>query len=319
MLLDARLYVGLINKCSVMTRYTHTFKSALKPACCLTASLVVGLCLGLTGCGDNKQGTDAKNPEKVTLFSGMGQSLNDTGITWGGDYPKDINDDCSADINVEQLLDGDVIEGDILLAQDCTHGRDAESGGFMYRKLNFKGEFLEADAESWACVLDEVSGLLWEVKQEADGEYGNRGLSDADDLFTWYNSRPGANGGSVGDWNARFNQCTGYAEGQPMTYCNIEEFVSRINTFGLCGRKGWRVPSRQELESLVDFGRTMPAINTDFFPNTKNNFYWSYAPVVGQKESAWGVSFQFGYSGPLKRDNGRNVRLVRSWSENHDK
>lgn len=245
------------------------------------------------------------------------RKLNDTGITWGADYPKDINEDCSAQFNVEQLAEGENYSGDILAYQDCSQGADAlekKQAAFVYKKVSAHGELLDDDAEVWACVWDKVSGLLWEGKEEIDDTWGNRGLQDGDDLFTWYNGRPASNGGAVGDWNARYNQCTGYTEGQPMTYCNTEEFVSRVNKHGICGRQDWRVPTRPELETLVHFGRTMPAIDTDFFPNTKNNFYWSDTPVAGQAAMAWAVSFQFGFSAQLKRDNGHNVRLVSSWS-----
>ncbi len=243
------------------------------------------------------------------------RKLNDTGITWGADYPKEINDDCSAKVRSDLLLDGDEFSGDILPFQDCMQGADAgkQKPAFAYQKMSASGEFLDNKTEDWACVLDKVSGLVWEVKVGMDDTYGNRGLHDGDDLFTWYNARPKMNGGAVGDWNARFDQCTGYTQGQPMTFCNIEEFVSRVNKHGICGFQDWRVPSRAELESLVHFGRTMPAIDTDFFPYTKNNFYWSDTPVVGQPAMAWAVSFQFGFSAQMKRDNGRSVRLVRTW------
>lgn len=252
--------------------------------------------------------------EKQDLIN---RKLNDTGITWGGDYPKDINEDCSAQFNTEQLAEGETYSGDILGGQDCNQGADAtnkKSPAFLYKKISAQGEVLDDDAKVWSCVWDKVSGLLWEGKEEVDDNWGNRGLQDGDDLFTWYNGRPAANGGAVGDWNARYNQCTGYTEGQPMTYCNIEEFVSRVNKHGICGHQDWRVPTRPELETLVHFGRTMPAIDVEFFPNTKNNFYWSDTPVVAQPTMAWAVSFQFGFSAQMKRDNGHNVRLVSNWS-----
>lgn len=246
--------------------------------------------------------------------------LNDTGITWGGDYPKGINPDCTATIRSDLLAKSEKILGKFIDQQDCQSGLDRLAGndkdgkaGFVYKKINAKGEFLSSSAKTWACVLDENSGLVWEVKEQGDGQFGNRGLHDADDRFTWYNTRPAVNGGSIGSWNAQADQCTGYTGGQPTTYCNIEEFVSRTNAFGLCNFRDWRVPRREELESLVNFGRTVPAIDERYFPNAQNDFYWTYSPVAGKNETAWGVNFQFGYAGPLRRDNARYVRLVRTW------
>lgn len=251
--------------------------------------------------------------------------LNDTGIIWGADYPRGVNDDCSASVTPERRAGGGTNEGDILNQQDCKHGRDVTAGddadgaaGFVFRKIGDKGELLPADAQTWHCVLDEITGLAWEVKQPGDGVYGNRGLHDADDVFTWYNPNKSANGGAIGDWNRRYAQCTGYVEGQPTTYCNIEEFVSRVNRRGFCGFNDWRLPTLTELASLVNFGRTSPAVDTAYFPNTKG-FYWSHSPDAKLEERAWAVNFQFGYSAPMPRDNGHHVRLVRDWNAESDK
>ncbi|MBB3063574.1 DUF1566 domain-containing protein [Microbulbifer rhizosphaerae] len=252
--------------------------------------------------------------------------LNDTGITWSAGYPRGVNDDCNAAVDPESPPEKAVIQGDILSQQDCKHGRDVSDGndangaaGFIFRKIGEKGQVLSADAQTWHCVLDEITGLAWEIKQPGDGVYGNRGLHDADDVYTWYNPKRGINGGAIGDWNSRYAQCTGYVEGQPTTYCNIEEFVSRINRQGLCGFNDWRVPTLTELATLVNFGRSSPAVDTAYFPNAKGGFYWSHSPDAKLEERAWAVNFQFGYSAPMPRNNGRHVRLVREWNTGPDK
>lgn len=280
----------------------------------------VGLvCLtGLLGCADDNS-DPSQSKSEVNEKAPALPVLNDTGITWGGNYPADINEGCSATVFADRLAEGETIEGDILSGQDCSHGADSKDvnnqdgfAGFKYTKISNKGEPLTADAQQWACVEDQVSGLMWEVKLPSDKKYGNAGFHDADDLFMWYWGDGAENGGAVGNWNSEFNQCTGYVEGQPVTYCNLSEFISRVNTVGLCGHKDWRVPSRHELESLVHYGTTRPAIDTNYFPNTVNDYYWSLTPTASSKETAWAVSFQFGFAAPLRRDNPRNVRLVRT-------
>jgi len=242
--------------------------------------------------------------------------LNDTGIYWGGDYPKGINTSCEGNILTSELNSDDFLEGDIISAQDCNQGLDHQSKSetaFKYIKLDHQGRKLEKSAERWSCVLDEITGLLWEVKQAPDSKFGNRGLQDGDDLFTWYNSNGKLNGGAIGDWNQKMNQCTGYVSGQPTTYCNIEEYKNRVNRQGLCGISTWRVPSRIELDSLVHYGRTEPAIDIRFFPGTKNQFYWSLSPSAQHQTNAWAVNFQFGYSAAVPRNNARGLRLVANW------
>jgi len=265
------------------------------------------------GSGGGKAPVKKQNLPPINL---MKNTLNDTGITWGGDYPKNMNDTCVAKINAEELLEGDTATGDILAQQDCQHGLDTATGGkgaFRYRKINYDGTLLPDDAEGWFCALDEVSGLIWEVKQEGDGVYGNRGMNDSDDKFTWYNANSYTNGGAVGDWNSRYNQCAGYTEGQPATYCNLSEFISRINRHGLCGLKDWRVPTRAELSSLVNYGRTVPAVDVKYFPHTQNDFYWTNSAAPGNTDIAWAINMQFGYSSTMRRTDSRFVRLVRKW------
>lgn len=285
----------------------------------LSFSVVALVCGLMSACGENEN--DSMNSESVAAeksVSALKPKLNDTGITWGGNYPADINTDCSAKILPEKLVGEDVLVGDILPAQDCSHGIDAHAkndsdgvAGFSYQKISEAGDALPADAAQWQCVTDTVSGLMWEVKKPADKVYGNAGLHDADDLYMWYYGDVTANGGAVGNWNSEYNQCAGYTAGQPATYCNISEFVSRVNEAGLCGSSDWRVPTRAELESLVYYGTTRPAVDVNYFPSTVNDYYWSISPTAAGKDTAWAISFQFGFSAPLRRDNPRAVRLVR--------
>ena len=252
------------------------------------------------------------------------QKLNDTGIIWGADYPTGDIEDCST-VSVtntetaQKLDDAQAKKNIILQQQDCMHGRDVAikddsngHAGFVYQKYSNIGKKLSKSAKEWDCVLDEVTGLLWEVKHPSDMVYGNNGLHDSDDRFTWYNPNKQTNGGAIGDWNSRFFQCSGYVANQPETYCNIEEFASRVNKEGLCGYNDWRVPTRLELAGLVNFGHSAPAIDTDFFPNTREEFYWSSSPDASLSITAWAISFQAGHSSILPRNNGQHVRLVSS-------
>lgn len=264
-----------------------------------------GVVICLTGC--------SKSDDDIALLP---DKLSDTGITWSADYPRGVNDDCSTAIDREQSP-----EGDILPQQDCTRGRDVTANdshdgaaGFVYRKISDDGKALGAGVKDWDCVLDEITGLLWEVKRPTDNVYGNQGQHDGDDLYTWYNANSRINGGAIGDWNSQYNQCVGYVAGQPATYCNIEEYVGRVNRKGLCGFRDWRVPTLPELATLVNFGRISPAIDVAYFPNTRDEFYWSNSPDANLETTAWAVNFQLGYSAPMPRNNSHYVRLVRDWN-----
>jgi hypothetical protein len=65
----------------------------------------------------------------------------------------------------------------------------------------------------------------------------------------------------------------------------------------------WRLPSRKELESLVDCGRFGPALPADhLFTGTQSSYYWSSTTNAGSTSNAWDMNFadgSVGYSGKV--------------------
>lgn len=135
--------------------------------------------------------------------------------------------------------------------QDAEYGRDATAGGngngragFSFVKIGAVGEALPKTASTWSCVRDKVTGLMWELKTD-DG-----GPRDKDLLFTHIGD------GQAGDASA---------------------YVAAVNATGLCGANDWRMPTRIELESLLDFSVRYPGarIDTQWFPNSPATLHWS--------------------------------------------
>ncbi len=62
----------------------------------------------------------------------------------------------------------------------------------------------------------------------------------------------------------------------------------------LGGLDGWRLPSRMELVSLLDFGGLDPTIDLDAFPGTPSDFFWTASPVPFLN-LAYGVRFELGF------------------------
>jgi hypothetical protein len=77
------------------------------------------------------------------------------------------------------------------------------------------------------------------------------------------------------------------------------------------GYSDWRVPNKNELESLVEDACYIPAINETVFPATVSSAYWSSSPYAGSNYGAWYVVFWSG--NVLYGDKNRSsyVRLVR--------
>ena len=56
----------------------------------------------------------------------------------------------------------------------------------------------------------------------------------------------------------------------------------------------WRFASVQEMFSLVDHTHDEPAINTDIFPDTESDWYWTGTPTAWNKPAVWVVHFYLG-------------------------
>lgn len=131
------------------------------------------------------------------------------------------------------------------------------------------------------CVQDTHTGLMWEVKQGGDGTIGNEGLHDVDDTYTWYSEDDNSGDSgvislSIDEYNQDPNICHGFVSGTPRTYCNTQYYVDRVNADGWCGHHDWRLPTRRELLSIVDYSQMYPAIDREYFPNTPSNkSFWT--------------------------------------------
>ncbi|MDD2653484.1 MAG: DUF1566 domain-containing protein [Candidatus Omnitrophica bacterium] len=80
-----------------------------------------------------------------------------------------------------------------------------------------------------------------------------------------------------------------------------------------CEKIGCRLPTRKELESLVDITRYNPAIDKEIFPDTKtDDWYWTGDSVAGSPGNAWCVGFRSGCVNGWNKDYGSYVRPCRS-------
>lgn len=79
----------------------------------------------------------------------------------------------------------------------------------------------------------------------------------------------------------------------------------------LDGQTDWRLPSRMELVSLLDFGGLDPTIDLDAFPGTPSDFFWTASPVPFLN-LAYGVRFELGFIYDHDPHASGRVRCVRA-------
>ena len=91
-------------------------------------------------------------------------------------------------------------------------------------------------------------------------------------------------------------------------------YPAAMNATSRCGfNTGWRAPTVLELLSIVHNGAaTSPMIDTNYFPATVGNYYWSADPYAPFPAYAWYVDFGSGSVNGGSTDYGNPVRLVRS-------
>lgn len=244
--------------------------------------------------------------------------LNDTGITQCGDYAYGNSESHQNNLDCQIATDneGDPIptEQDAISGRDITKNDDSNGhAGFSFLKIAADGTALPHEARNWHCVKDSVTGLVWEVKKGTpDNVIGNHGLHDADDRYTWYEPDATKNGGAQPANNSQTNAiCYG---DNTTDFCNTKAYVDRVNAQGWCGSNDWRLPTKEELQGLVDYSVKYPSpmIDSTYFPNAKGNNTWSSSPYAGNTNLAWTLSFFYGGIRGSYKNYNSSVRLVRS-------
>lgn len=129
-------------------------------------------------------------------------------------------------------------------------------------------------------VTEVNTGLIWEVKGAADGTVDYSNPNDADNIYTWENA---------------------------------QSFVDDLNARNHAGRSDWRLPTAEELGTILDLSKDQPGpiIDTNFFVNCKAGSYWTADAYAADFNKAWVIDFSSAGDDFLDKSNSFYVRAVR--------
>ncbi|GEK09398.1 Lcl C-terminal domain-containing protein [Pseudoalteromonas peptidolytica] len=220
---------------------------------------------------------------------------------------------------------------DSFSGQDALRGRDyfatqvAKEGrgnaGFDFTKLNQFADELPDDATDFACIRDNVSGLIWEVKEASAGTLPNTSTRNAQNSYTWALSVDGTFAeGSV--------QSTANTSCPQDNHCGIQALIDEVNNpatgeQSYCGGNNWRLPTYMELLGLLDFSYANSAvIDQSLFPNLPasallgHRYYWTTQSSLDGTGTAlrraYVIDMDTGNDFAVEKSSKAFVRLVRN-------
>ncbi|HRH05362.1 MAG TPA: DUF1566 domain-containing protein [Burkholderiaceae bacterium] len=148
------------------------------------------------------------------------------------------------------------------------------------------------------CVRDNATGLIWQGQTPA-----GTGLRSNNAFKTNYDNITKAQ-----KWNGATYVFPNQADLDNSS--NSLGFKNSINASNLCGFNNWRIPTKDELLSIVKLSE-YPTIDNAWFPNTYDWTYWSSSPVTGTDSESYVVRFYTGGVSKHVRDDSSSLPLVR--------
>ena len=88
-------------------------------------------------------------------------------------------------------------------------------------------------------------------------------------------------------------------DGGEMTWEHARDYCASLN---LAGKSGWRLPSNQELFSILDHNNGKPAIDTHTFTRSEAEYWWSSETRAGDPTRIWSVNAGGGTGPHPKRE-----------------
>ena len=265
--------------------------------------------------------------------------LNDSGLTLCGDASSN---------SVACTQSGTAGTGTTHPRQDAEFGRSAADDvggvlaakaggsstlakGFDFSRMQNNGTINQSAttpgtaATSWGCTQDNVTALVWLVKQTTATATSAAERYRLDiNRYRWYSTLAG-NGGESGSTGVNATTTAPGATlqtcyGSTGERCDTGSLIATVNAKGICGETAndWRLPTRAELMGIstaANQGGMDPsssvAYDSEYFPNMARATYWTADNVAGSPKDARVVNAGMGSDGLSAKSSYQYVMLVR--------
>ncbi|WP_252732110.1 DUF1566 domain-containing protein [Paraglaciecola arctica] len=233
------------------------------------------------------------------------QPLNDTGVILQGNDTQ-ILDQYQADYPGQDGQRGQ----DIIHANGLSEKAGRGEQGFDFTRLDEIGDEVDDENAAWSCVRDNITGLIWESKTAALSST----LHSSQFSYSWY---------QIDDEEVADGDASGVGASCSLNSCNTQAFIAEVNSQGLCNFRDWRLPTHNELLSILHLGQaSAPMIDANYFPHTTESltapvWYWTQDSsadgfINEQAQNAWAIDFSSGNDNFLNKSTAARVRLVRA-------
>lgn len=199
--------------------------------------------------------------------------------------PKNLNEDMGLPVaDTGQTLCYNSAGDTIACDEEPVGGSYPRQDAFYTNKPNarsFTGPIQHPVYISDYTTKDNLTGLVW--KSCSEGWDGPTCANDNADPNTYI-------------WENALNSC--------------KALNGKNGGIGYAGYTTWRLPSVQELKTLVYYEQTGPSINTTQFPSTIPDRYWSSTTEISDVDKAWNISFNWGNVGKAVKSGVNYIRCV---------
>lgn len=109
---------------------------------------------------------------------------------------------------------------------------------------------------------------------------------------------PGAQGPNMGVSGYPIQQTCGFPNETQVGYsasnknCNSQTYTDYANSLALCGYKDWRLPTVEEMRSLINYSPGADALDSGFFPENASTTYLTSTPNADAEGAAWCANLQ---------------------------